>query len=80
MKHHEICAHRYYVEKQTDPRCADELRFPAPNTYMQLVAALDLTALWKKDRCAGAVRGARGGRDAEVFQRDSIKDGRCATS
>ena len=55
VRHHEVCAHRFYVEKQTpeqlravDGTCADEVHAPAPYTYMQQVGALDLAPLWKK--------------------------------
>ena len=55
MRHHEVCVHRYYVEKQTpdqivaaDKTCADEIGAPAPYTYMQQVDSLDLAPLWKK--------------------------------
>jgi uncharacterized protein len=55
MRRHEICAHRYYVDKQTpeqiiaaDASCAEDLQLPAPYTYMQQVGSLDLAALWKK--------------------------------
>ena len=55
VRHHEVCAHRYYVEKQTpeqilaaDKSCADDLQAPAPYTYMQQVGSLDLAPLWKK--------------------------------
>ena len=55
MRQHEICAHRYYAEKQTPEQilasnktCAADLEAPAPYTYMQQVGALDLAAAWKK--------------------------------
>lgn len=55
MRHHEVCAHRYYVDKQTpgqiiaaDKTCAEDIQAPAPYTYMQQVGSLDLAALWKK--------------------------------
>jgi pimeloyl-ACP methyl ester carboxylesterase len=55
VRHHEVCAHRYYVDMQTpqqiiaaDPTCAPDLELPAPYTYMQQVGALDLAPLWKK--------------------------------
>jgi pimeloyl-ACP methyl ester carboxylesterase len=55
VRHHEVCAHRYYIEKQTpeqivaaDKSCAGDLEAPAPHTYMQQVGALDLAPLWKK--------------------------------
>lgn len=55
VRHHEVCAHRYYIDKQTpeqivagDPSCADDLQAPAPYTYMQQLGSLDLAALWKK--------------------------------
>lgn len=54
VRHHEVCAHRLYVEKQTpeqivaaDKTCADDMRAPAPYTYMQQVGSLDLAPLWK---------------------------------
>jgi len=55
VRHHEICAHRLYVEKQTpeqiaasDRACAADLQWPAPYPYMQQIGALDLAPLWKK--------------------------------
>jgi pimeloyl-ACP methyl ester carboxylesterase len=55
VRHHEICAHRYYIEKQTpeqivasDQACADDLQAPAPYTYMQQLGSLDLAPLWKR--------------------------------
>jgi uncharacterized protein len=55
VRHHEVCAHHYYVEKWTpeqilaaDKACASDIEAPAPYTYMQQVASLDLAALWKK--------------------------------
>jgi pimeloyl-ACP methyl ester carboxylesterase len=54
VRHHEVCAHRLYVEKQTpqqivaaDPACAHDLEAPAPYTYMQQLGSLDLAPLWK---------------------------------
>jgi pimeloyl-ACP methyl ester carboxylesterase len=47
LRRHEVCAHRYFVEKQTDPACAEEIHAPAPDTYMQQIASLDLAPLWK---------------------------------
>jgi alpha-beta hydrolase superfamily lysophospholipase len=55
MRRHELCAHRYYIDKQTpeqivasDPACAGDLQAPAPYTYMQQLGSLDLAPLWKK--------------------------------
>ena len=55
VRHHEVCAHRYYIDKQTpdqilaaDKSCANDLQLPAPYTYMQQIGALDLAPLWKK--------------------------------
>ena len=55
MRFHEICVHRFFVEKQTleqvvagDAACADEIVTPQPYTYMQQIGALDLAPLWKK--------------------------------
>jgi pimeloyl-ACP methyl ester carboxylesterase len=55
MRRHELCAHRYYIDKQTpeqivasDPACAGDLQQPAPYTYMQQLGSLDLAPLWKK--------------------------------
>ncbi|MBV8518058.1 MAG: alpha/beta fold hydrolase [Acidobacteria bacterium] len=55
VRHHEVCAHHFYIEKQTpeqilaaDKTCASDLEAPAPYTYMQQVGSLDLAALWKK--------------------------------
>jgi len=55
VRHHEVCAHRYYIEKQTpeqivaaDKSCAGDVEAPAPHTYMQQVGSLDLAPLWKK--------------------------------
>ena len=55
MRLHEVCAHWYYVEKETpqqilakEKNCADEIDLPAPYTYMQQIGALDLAPLWKK--------------------------------
>jgi pimeloyl-ACP methyl ester carboxylesterase len=55
MRHHELCAHRFYMESQTpeqltaaDKSCAEEIEGPAPFTYMQQLGALDLAALWKR--------------------------------
>jgi pimeloyl-ACP methyl ester carboxylesterase len=55
VRHHELCAHRLYVEKQTpeqivaaDKSCEADVRAPQPYTYMQQVASLDLAPLWKK--------------------------------
>jgi uncharacterized protein len=55
VRHHEVCAHHYYVEKQTpeqivaaDKTCADAMEAPAPYTYMQQVGSLDLAPLWKR--------------------------------
>jgi len=54
VRHREVCAHRYYVDKQTpeqiaaaDPSCAGDVEAPAPYTYMQQVGSLDLAPLWK---------------------------------
>ena len=55
VRQHEVCAHRFYVEKETrehllatDRACADEVHAPVPYTYMQQVGSLDLAPLWKK--------------------------------
>jgi len=55
VRHHEVCAHRFFVEKQTleqlvagDATCADEILAPQPYTYMHQIGALDLAPLWKK--------------------------------
>jgi len=54
-RHHEVCAHRFYIDKQTpeqiiaaDRTCAEDIRGPAPWTYMQQLGSLDLAPLWKK--------------------------------
>lgn len=54
-RQHEVCAHRYYIDKQTpeqivanDRACAGDLEAPAPYTYMQQLGSLDLAPLWKK--------------------------------
>jgi pimeloyl-ACP methyl ester carboxylesterase len=48
VRKHEICAHRYFVEKQRTPECSGEIQEPAPYTYMQQLGSLDLAPLWKK--------------------------------
>lgn len=55
VRHHEVCAHRYYIDRQTpeqiiagDKACADDMQAPAPYTYMQQLGSLDLAPLWKK--------------------------------
>jgi len=55
VRHHEVCAHRFFIEKQTpeqivaaDKTCEADLQAPQPYTYMQQVGSLDLAALWKK--------------------------------
>jgi pimeloyl-ACP methyl ester carboxylesterase len=55
MRQREVCAHRFYVEKQkpdaivaADSACAEDLQFPQPYTFMQQVGSLDLAAQWKK--------------------------------
>lgn len=55
VRNHEVCAHRFYIEKQTpqqivaaDPTCAGDIDAPAPYTYMQQLGSLDLAPLWKK--------------------------------
>jgi pimeloyl-ACP methyl ester carboxylesterase len=55
VRHHEVCAHRYYIDRQTpdqivasDQSCANDLQAPAPYTYMQQLGSLDLAPLWKK--------------------------------
>ena len=45
MRRHEVCAHRFFVEKQpAGSDCAGELAAPQPLTYMQQVGSLDLAA------------------------------------
>jgi pimeloyl-ACP methyl ester carboxylesterase len=55
VRHHEVCAHRFFVDKQSleqlvagDATCANEIIAPQPFTYMQQIGALDLAPLWKK--------------------------------
>jgi pimeloyl-ACP methyl ester carboxylesterase len=49
VRHHEICAHRFFIEKQpADKTCAADLEAPAPYTYMQQLGSLDLAPLWKQ--------------------------------
>ncbi|HEY6214925.1 MAG TPA: alpha/beta fold hydrolase [Vicinamibacterales bacterium] len=49
LRHHEVCAHLFYIEKQTpDKTCAGDVQGPAPYTYMQQLGSLDLAPLWKK--------------------------------
>ena len=48
VRRHEVCAHRFYVEKQVDASCTSEIIAPQPHTYMQQIGALDLAPLWKK--------------------------------
>lgn len=48
VRRREVCAHRFFVDKQTDASCASEMEGPAPYTYMQQLGALDLAPLWKK--------------------------------
>jgi hypothetical protein len=51
----ELCNHRLLIERQTPaavlgavPGCADHIEYPAPFTYMQQWAALNLADAWKK--------------------------------
>lgn len=55
LQTYEICAHRFYIEKQTPeqiektaPQCAGYLNSPASYTYMQQLADINLAATWKK--------------------------------
>jgi len=52
---HEVCARQVLLERKTpdevlksEPKCSDFLHYPAHYTYLQEIAALDPTALWKK--------------------------------
>jgi pimeloyl-ACP methyl ester carboxylesterase len=51
----ELCNHRLLIERQTPaavlgavPGCADHIEYPAPFTYMQQWAALNLADAWKQ--------------------------------
>jgi len=51
----ELCNHRLLIERQTPeqilkvaPECAGHVTYPAPYTFMQQWAALDMAAEWKK--------------------------------
>jgi uncharacterized protein len=53
----ELCNHRLLIERQSpaevlkgERRCAEFIEYPAPATYMQEWAALDLAAEWQKVR------------------------------
>jgi len=55
LKLNERCNHRLLIEKQTPeqllkdiPDCADYISYPAPYTFMQQWAALNLAEEWKK--------------------------------
>jgi pimeloyl-ACP methyl ester carboxylesterase len=55
VRQREWCMHQHYVEKKSadevvraNRACAEDMRAPAPWTYMQQVAAVDLAALWKR--------------------------------
>ena len=55
LRLNEECNHRLLIDKQTpeqvakaDPACGDFIQYPAPYTYMQQWASLNLAAEWKK--------------------------------
>lgn len=57
LQTYEVCAHRFYIEKQTPeqvektaPQCAGYLNSPASYTYMQQLADINLAATWKKNK------------------------------
>lgn len=55
LRANERCNHRLLIERETPeqilkdtPECADFITYPAPNTYMQQWAALNLAEVWKE--------------------------------